>query len=69
MKVDGVFDTLAFLNLDVSKIKIETLDGKIIYEKSMYYKKSRTWWEYFLANLKSIKKILCFYLILLTQKF
>ncbi|EAH4525562.1 hypothetical protein ACLMR8_001168 [Campylobacter jejuni] len=56
LKVDGVFDTLAFLNLDVSKIKIETLDGKIIYEKSMYYKKSRTWWEYFFSKFKVNKE-------------
>lgn len=56
LKINGVFDTLAFLNLNVSKIKIKTLEGKLIYEKSMYYKKSRTWWEYFFGKLKINKE-------------
>ncbi|HEG0602782.1 MULTISPECIES: hypothetical protein [Campylobacter] len=55
LKIDGVYDTLAFLNIDMAKIKIIAENGKIIYEKNMYHKKSKTWWEFFFSNFKTNK--------------
>ncbi|MBK1999959.1 hypothetical protein JG678_00660 [Campylobacter sp. 2018MI35] len=55
LKIDGVYDTLAFLNIDMAKIKIIAENGKIIYEKNMYHKKSKTWWEFFFNKFKTNK--------------
>ncbi|TEY00367.1 hypothetical protein [Campylobacter sp. US33a] len=60
IKCDESFDCIAFLNLFMSKITIETKDGKIISEKSMIYRKSRTWWEYFFGKFKINKDDIIF---------
>ncbi|EDP6814206.1 hypothetical protein KJQ81_06995 [Campylobacter lari] len=55
------FDALAVLNANLSKIKIQTLDKRVIYEKSLFYRKSRTWWEYFFGRFKINKDDFIFF--------
>ena len=52
LRINGAFDTIAFLNMQMLKIKITAKDGKVIYEKDLSYRKSRTWWEYFFGKFK-----------------
>ena len=47
IKLNENFNTLAFLNLKASFIKIEDEKGALIFEKSLLSKKSFSWWEYF----------------------